>query len=77
MPLRHSRASRLAAEEKKLKDQRPNAQNRVRINSQAEIDALADLILQRERGRRPASRPTGRPVTGWSPATYTTVRRTA
>jgi hypothetical protein len=68
MPLRHSRASRLAAEEKKLKDQRPDAQNHVRINSQTEIDALADLILERERGRQ---------RTAWSSATYTTVRRSA
>jgi hypothetical protein len=72
MPLRHSRASRLAAEEKKLKDQRPDAHNRARVNSQTEIDALADLIIQRERGRRPV---TAR--SAWSSSTYTTVKRSA
>ncbi len=52
MPLRHSKASKWAAEQKKLKDQRPNSENRIRMNSQEEIDALADLIIQVERGRQ-------------------------
>jgi hypothetical protein len=69
MPLRHSRASRLAAEEKKQKDERPNAQNRVRMNSQQEIDALADLIIRRERGRQPGG--------AWSAYTYTEAKRSA
>jgi hypothetical protein len=64
MPLRHSRASRWAAEEKRLKDQRPvRAQNRARVNNQQEIDALADLIVGRRRAAQLGS--------AWSACTYT------
>jgi hypothetical protein len=80
MPLRHSKASKWAAEQKKLKDQRPNAENRVRMNSQEEIDALADLIIQVERGRQPQPQRQRRPQrsgNGWSDYTYTEVKRSA
>jgi hypothetical protein len=69
MPLRHSRASRLAAEEKKLKDEREHSENRIKMNSQQEIDALADLMIRRERGRPRAG--------AWSEYTYTEVKRSA
>ena len=78
MPLRHSKASKWAAEQKKLKDQRPNSENRIRMNSQEEIDALADLIIQVERGRQPQPQQRRqRPGNGWSDYTYTEVKRSA
>jgi hypothetical protein len=44
-----------AAREEKPKDKRPSAQNRITINTQDEIDAMADLIIRRERNRQPGN----------------------
>lgn len=48
MALRQSKASKWAAEYKKQMDERPEAQNRAKLNSQQEIDAIADRIIRSE-----------------------------